>query len=414
MVKDYKGREFESYKQMAVFYHVPYKTFLSRKKENWSLEECLTGKKTKRKSSVDASKRTDHLGRVYPTVEDMCEAWGVSVNNYDTRRHKGYSLEECLTGIKKRIIVNNIYEVKDHLGNKFESILKMCEYYNVPYCTYKDRQKKGLSIEECLADYVPVNFRCKDHLGNEFNSIKEMCEHWNIRTGTYRQRRRNGWSIEDCLTMKSKSGSSSIVTDHLGNKFRSQQDLCKFYNIPYYIYYSRVHNGWPQEKALTTKFEEANLEESRTDHLGNQFNSVEEMCKHYGITKVLYKGRIRRKWTKERALTTPIADGKDFEGRVVPEEDRTDHKGNVFNSRIEMVKFYECELAHFYHRMRKGKTKDEILRECEDRMNRRRIAENNWIVDNLIYTSPDGVMYYICHRKDGTEEVLSVDEAKAM
>lgn len=414
MVKDHKGQEFESNRQMAVFYHLPYQTFLSRKKKNWSLEECLTGKKTKRKSPTDVSRRTDHLGRIYPTVEDMCEAWGETVNNYNARKRKGYSLEECLTGIKHTIVVNNRYEVNDHLGNKFESKLKMCEYYNIPYASYLERRKRGLSVEESLTGYAPVKVKCKDHLGKEFRSLKEMCEYWNVNPATYRRRRKLGWSIEDCLTMKSGTGSSSIVTDHLGNKFRSKLDLCEFYNIPYHAYLNRINSGWSQKKAITTKFEEANIEESRTDHLGNQFESVEEMCKHYEITRTLYKGRIRQGWTKEKALTTPIADGKDFAGRIVSEEDRTDHKGNVFNSRTEMIQFYECDLSHFYHRMKRGETKDKILRECEDRMNRRKFAEKEWIVDNLIYTSPDGTVYYICHRKNGNEEVLSKEEVEEM
>lgn len=305
MVKDYKGQEFESYKQMAENYHLTYKTFLWRRKNNWSLEECLTGK-TKHKSSVDISKRTDHLGRVYQSVEDLCKAWGVTLNNYHIRKSRGYSLEECLTGIKNIIRDKSRYGVEDHLGNKFESKQKMCEYYNIPYYTYLDRRRRG----------------------------------------------------------------------------------------------------WSQEKVLTTKVNENITEESRTDHLGNKYKSKNEMLRHYGISKQVFKVRKEKLgWSLEKTLTTPV------ECRTALREDRTDHKGNVFNSRSEMIKFYGCDLSHFYHRIRKGKTKDEILRECEDRMNRKIIAEKKWIVDNLIYTSPDGTMYYACHRDDGTEEVLSVNEA---
>lgn len=406
MVKDYKGQEFESYKQMAENYHLTYQTFLWRRKSNWSLEECLTGKKAKHKSTVDVSKRTDHLGVVYQTVEDMCKAWNVTLNNYHIRKSRGYSLEECLTGIKNIIRDKSRYEVEDHLGNKFESKRKMCEYYNIAYYTYLDRLRRGLSMEESLTSYELGKVKCKDHLGNEFNSIKEMCKYWKVTIGAYCSRRKRGLSIEDCLTMESEHSS---ITDHLGNKFHSKSDLCSFYNIPCNTYRYRIKCGWSQEKALTTKVNGNITEESRTDYLGNQFNSIEEMCEYYGITKETYEGRIQRGWTKRKALLT-LAE----EGRTVSEEDRTDHKGNVFNSRIEMLKFYECSLGQFYRGLKNGKTKDEILRKCEDRMNRKIIAEKNWIVDNLIYTASSGTMYYVCCRDDGTEEVLSVNEVRAM
>lgn len=43
------------------------------------------------------------------------------------------------------------------------------------------------------------------------------------------------------------------VTDHLGNEFKSIEDMCEFHHIPVKIYDSRVNRQhWSMEKALTT------------------------------------------------------------------------------------------------------------------------------------------------------------------
>ena len=38
----------------------------------------------------------------------------------------------------------------DHNGNQFSSLSKMCNYYKINCTTFRDRQKSGLSLEECL------------------------------------------------------------------------------------------------------------------------------------------------------------------------------------------------------------------------------------------------------------------------
>ena len=43
------------------------------------------------------------------------------------------------------------------------------------------------------------------------------------------------------------------VTDHLGNEFKSIKDMCEFHHIPLKIYDNRVNRQhWSMEKALTT------------------------------------------------------------------------------------------------------------------------------------------------------------------
>ena len=58
-------------------------------------------------------------------------------------------------------------------------------------------------------------------------------------------------SRKNCGCPKCNS-SSEEVTDHTGRKFESWADLCRYYNLPFYIVKGRVERGWSMEKALTT------------------------------------------------------------------------------------------------------------------------------------------------------------------
>lgn len=93
------------------------------------------------------------------------------------------------------------------------------------------------------------------------------------------------------------------VKDHLGNEFYSIADMCKYWGIMEHNYNNRVRVlNWSLEKALTTEVKDRKIK----DHLGNSFNSTTEMCKQWNITRSLYLHRVNKlNWSVKRALTTP-------------------------------------------------------------------------------------------------------------
>ena len=48
------------------------------------------------------------------------------------------------------------------------------------------------------------NYQYTDHLGNKFNSIKDMCKYWNVNVKTYTTRYKKGWSLKESLTVSYK------------------------------------------------------------------------------------------------------------------------------------------------------------------------------------------------------------------
>lgn len=82
-------------------------------------------------------------------------------------------------------------ECVDHLGNKFESISKLCKYWKIPRSRYDKLIKDGIDLKVIL-EYEKKGDEYTDHLGNKFEGKKEMCRYWNIPQYLYNARKRIG------------------------------------------------------------------------------------------------------------------------------------------------------------------------------------------------------------------------------
>ena len=204
-------------------------------------------------------KATDHLGKSYNSVKEMCEAYNVRPALYGQRRRRGYTVQEALVGrrLTKEESPNGTYYArplngqkvcKDHLGNEFPSIKVMCEYYNVSPSVYCRRIKAGSPIDVALLGKRKASGRIvTDHLGNTYDSVSEMCRAYNVNPTKTLGRLKSGWSVEDALTKASRKG----IRDHLGNEYRTMQEMCNQYGIDQSTYYRRVKEGYTLEEALT-------------------------------------------------------------------------------------------------------------------------------------------------------------------
>ena len=65
----------------------------------------------------------------------------------------------------------------------------------------------------------------------------------------------------------------------------------------------RIFRGWSIEKALTTPSTPKEI--TITDHKGNQFASIKELCRHYHFSEKLFRHRRYAGWSVERILTEP-------------------------------------------------------------------------------------------------------------
>lgn len=144
---------------------------------------------------------TDHQGRKFKNCEEMCDFWGVDLENYNCRVHSlKWTKERALTTpVKTRVRIK--LPTTDHQGRSFESFEQLARYYAMCPDTLKHRLKDGMSLEQALT--MPVrrgqHVACKDHLGTVYCTFTDMCSHWGAKYTTFISRLNRGLSIEECL-----------------------------------------------------------------------------------------------------------------------------------------------------------------------------------------------------------------------
>ena len=131
--------------------------------------------------------------------------------------------------------------------------------------------------------------------------------------------------------------------DHLGNEFPSINAMCKHYCINRTIFnYRRNEKQMSIEEALTTPVEKRQTGSCK-DHLGNVFPSKKAMYKYYDISKDIVNKRIKeKKMSLKEALTTPIE--KKYNGHC------KDHLGNEFPNQKAMCEYYGISVKTFSKR----------------------------------------------------------------
>jgi hypothetical protein len=110
-----------------------------------------------------------------------------------------------------------------------------------------------MSLEEALTTPVTKGKGVSyiDHLGNSYPSREAMCEAYGIDIGVYWSRLSRGLGLKEVLTVPVGKLSSSCCTDHLGNKYASMEEMCKVYKIKPSVYFNRLVRGMPVKSALT-------------------------------------------------------------------------------------------------------------------------------------------------------------------
>lgn len=155
-------------------------------------------------------------------------------------------------------------------------------------------------------------------------------------------------AVPSVIKQISKKSTGKVYTDHIGNEFETVFQMCAYYKISESKYRSRLANGWTQEEALTGVRKKKQV----TDHLGNIFDSKTDMCQFYGIRETLFNARINAGKTLEEALL-----GIDEDSETTVE----DHLGNKYKNVSQMCKAYGVRLDVYCQRKKRGWTLEEVL-----------------------------------------------------
>lgn len=139
---------------------------------------------------------------------------------------------------------------KDHLGNPFKDLVSLCRYWGIDYEVVKDRIDKGWAVTTAIRDLVDPYAQVMDHLGNTYDTIREMCSKWGISIDVYNKRMyTKAWELEKTLTTPAMER-NVLTVDHLGNEFKSPTEMCKHYGVSYRTYKRKLEKGVALEGIL--------------------------------------------------------------------------------------------------------------------------------------------------------------------
>lgn len=130
-------------------------------------------------------------------------------------------------------------------------------------------------------------------------------------------------------------------TDHLGNEFPSINAMCVHWGVNMGAYKYRITKGMSVEQALTGNKDNKSL---RIDHLGHEFPSVKSMCDHWGIDAGTYLHRIRAGESIKDALTRP---------KRPKYQKCIDHLGQEFKSIKDLCKYWNVDTHIYVFRIKK-------------------------------------------------------------
>ena len=86
-------------------------------------------------------------------------------------------------------------------------------------------------------------------------------------------------------------------------------DVCAKYGISYGLLTTRLKRGFSWEDATTRKVLESYSQRTARepiDHLGNEYESLNEMCAAWSVSRTLFNDRMQIGWTLKDALETPL------------------------------------------------------------------------------------------------------------
>lgn len=234
-----------------------------------------------------AVKVQDHLGNRFKSIREMALFHGKDPTKVATNIRKGMTPEEAL--FHKN---NQHYKpVKDHLGNYYINVTEMCKAYNILPATFRYRTKiKGYTIKEALDDCV-----FEDNKGKRFKTYKALAEYYDI---PYQKVIDNNSKNKNLLE-KSKTNQYKTNIDHLGNKYKNFEELCKHYKQNPSTVIKRLYRKIPLKNALLGIV---------VDHKGNHYHNLKSMLKEYNIPYITYKTQINKGFTLEE-----IIEGKEID-----------------------------------------------------------------------------------------------------
>lgn len=187
----YKDKSYVSIRSLAIDLGIPYNYMHKYLAKGFTIDKI--------EGLYKSRFVTDHLGNQFNSVASMLNNWGITIGAYNSRRKRGWSLEKILTTPIKSSS-KGFKEYVDFKGRVFSSLTGIAEEYHTSVPTIQKLLTEDKTIEDVT--YLLSQTFVEDHLGNTFPTTNKMAKHYGVDPTLFRNRVKRGWSLEEALTGK--------------------------------------------------------------------------------------------------------------------------------------------------------------------------------------------------------------------
>lgn len=214
---------------------------------------------------------------------------------------------------------------------------------------------KGVLSKSLFSDFVSNPSKIDNMLKNKeykieykgkfYVSTRSLSQDLGIPYNHMHKQLHRGMSIDDVV----KGYKSRNIEDHLGNRFESTTEMLNHWGISANSFYGRLRKGWSLEKVLSTPMRKVKKDKKYKDFKGNLFTSISDMAREYGVSYSALQKFLNEGKTSEEATFL-------ISQRVVK-----DHLGNIYPTIVKMAESYNVSVELLHNRLSTGWSVEEAL-----------------------------------------------------
>ena len=204
----YKGKEYQSVAECCRKYDVRAASVRNRASSTGcSIEEALDH--FIKKKIVTKKNEFVFRNKIYETLEECCEVYGVNANSVSSRKYKlGCSIDESLEHfIANKEIIEERIQKFTFKGTEYPSLRACCKKYGIEDACVRQRARdKNCSIEKSFEHFMTRKRKKMldnpefDYHGTLYPSLKECCEKLKIsKNSVVSKSRRSGCSLQEAV-----------------------------------------------------------------------------------------------------------------------------------------------------------------------------------------------------------------------
>lgn len=204
----YKGKEYQSVAECCRKYDVRAASVRNRASSTGcSIEEALDH--FIKKKIVTKKNEFVFRNKIYETLEECCEVYGVNANSVSSRKYRlGCSTDESLEHfIANKEIIEERIQKFTFKWTEYPSLRACCKKYGIEDACVRQRARdKNCSIEESFEHFMTRKRKKMldnpefDYHGTLYPSLKECCEKLKIsKNSVVSKSRRSGCSLQEAI-----------------------------------------------------------------------------------------------------------------------------------------------------------------------------------------------------------------------